>query len=72
MTILGCGLNTIVIMMPVGYVTAYEHFKEHRSTLKMTTSSANLDSLIDSIQKDNSIYFMEVTRPYLMVWSTYY
>ena len=30
--------------------TAYEHFNEHRNTAKMTTGSASLDSLIDSIQ----------------------
>jgi hypothetical protein len=29
------------------YVTAFEHFNEHRNTLKMTTGSPNLDSLID-------------------------
>ena len=26
--------------------TAYDHFNEHRNTLRMTTGSANLDSLI--------------------------
>src|SRR5215469_10105324 len=44
-------------MMPVGYVTAYEHFNEHRNTLKMTTGSANLDSLIDSIQEGQFYLF---------------
>jgi hypothetical protein len=39
------------------YVTAYEHFNEHRSILKMTTGSANLDSLIDSIQEGQFYLF---------------
>ncbi|MFZ0224654.1 MAG: hypothetical protein WAM42_23475 [Candidatus Nitrosopolaris sp.] len=39
------------------YVTAYEHFNEHRNTLKMTTGSANLDSLIDSIQEGQFYLF---------------
>ena len=29
--------------------SALEHFNEHRNTLKMTTGSAELDSLIDGI-----------------------
>ena len=43
--------------MPVGYVTAYEHYNEHRTTLKMTTGSANLDSLIDSIHEGQFYLF---------------
>ena len=43
--------------MPVGYVTAYEHYNKHRTTLKMTTGSANLDSLIDSIQEGQFYLF---------------
>jgi hypothetical protein len=39
------------------YVTAYEHFNERRSILKMTTGSANLDSLIDSIQEGQFYLF---------------
>jgi hypothetical protein len=39
------------------YVTAYEHFNEHRSILKMTTGSASLDSLIDSIQEGQFYLF---------------
>lgn len=39
------------------YVTAYEHFNEYRSILKMTTGSANLDSLIDSIQEGQFYLF---------------
>jgi len=31
--------------------SALEHYNEHRTTLKMTTGSANLDSLIDAIQE---------------------
>ena len=30
---------------------------EHRNTLKMTTGSANLDSLIDSIEEDQCYLF---------------
>jgi hypothetical protein len=39
------------------YMTAFEHFNEHRSILKMTTGSANLDSLIDSIQEGQFYLF---------------
>ena len=39
------------------YLTALEHFNEHRNTLKMTTGSANLDSLIDSIEEGQSYLF---------------
>jgi hypothetical protein len=31
--------------------SALEHYNEHRTTLKMTTGSADLDSLIDGIQE---------------------
>src|ERR671921_359847 len=31
--------------------SALEHYNEHRTTLKMTTGSAELDSLIDAIQE---------------------
>ena len=31
--------------------SALDHFNEHRNTLKMTTGSADLDSLIDSIEQ---------------------
>jgi Rad51 protein len=37
--------------------TAYDHFNERRNTLKMTTGSANLDSLIDSIQEGQFYLF---------------
>ena len=39
------------------YSTALEHFNEYRSMLKMTTGSANLDSLIDSIQEGQCYLF---------------
>ncbi|MGC2571770.1 MAG: hypothetical protein WA364_09690 [Candidatus Nitrosopolaris sp.] len=39
------------------YVTALEHFNEHRNTLKMSTGSANLDSLIDSIEEGQCYLF---------------
>ena len=39
------------------YLTALEHFNEHRNTLKMTTGSANLDSLIDSIEEGQCYLF---------------
>jgi hypothetical protein len=37
--------------------SAFEHFNEYRSTLKMTTGSAELDSLIDSIQEGQFYLF---------------
>jgi hypothetical protein len=37
--------------------TAFDHFNEHRNTLKMTTGSAELDSLIDSIQEGQFYLF---------------
>jgi RecA/RadA recombinase len=47
------------------YVTAYEHFNQHRNTLKMTTGSANLDSLIDSIQEGQFYLFYGSNKPLL-------
>jgi hypothetical protein len=35
----------------MSFCSALEQFDEHRNTLKMTTSSADLDSLIDGIQE---------------------
>src|SRR3569833_1959717 len=35
----------------MSFHSALEQFNEHRSTLKMTTGSGDLDSLIDSIQE---------------------
>jgi DNA repair protein RadA len=37
--------------------SALEHFNEHKSTLKMTTGSSNLDSLIDGIEEGSSYLF---------------
>jgi Rad51 len=45
--------------------TAYDHFSEHRYTLKMTTGSANLDSLIDSIQEGQSYLFYGSNKAFL-------
>jgi hypothetical protein len=45
------------------YITAFDHYKEYRSTLKMTTGSANLDSLIDSIQEGQFYLFYGSNRP---------
>jgi len=39
------------------YPTALEPFNEHRNTLKMTTGSTNLDSLIDSIEEGQCYLF---------------
>lgn len=37
--------------------SAFDHFNEYRNTLKMTTGSASLDSLIDSIQEGQFYLF---------------
>jgi len=37
--------------------SAFDHFNEHRNTLKMTTGSAGLDSLIDSIHEGQFYLF---------------
>jgi hypothetical protein len=37
--------------------TALDHFNEHRNTLKMTTGSEELDSLIDSIEQGQFYLF---------------
>jgi hypothetical protein len=47
------------------YVTALEHFNEHRNTLKMTTGSANLDSLIDSIEEGQCYLFYGSSKAFL-------
>jgi hypothetical protein len=47
------------------YLTAYEHFNEHRNTLTMTTGSANLDSLIDSVQVGQVYLFYGSNKPLL-------
>jgi RecA/RadA recombinase len=43
--------------MSEAYTTALEHFNSSRSMLKMTTGSANLDSLTDSIQEGQCYLF---------------
>jgi hypothetical protein len=45
--------------------TAYDHFNEHRNTLRMTTGSANLDSLIDSIQEGQFYLFYGSNKRFL-------
>src|SRR4029077_16938730 len=45
--------------------TAFDHFNEHRNTLKMTTGSAGLDSLIDSIQEGQFYLFYGNNRAIL-------
>src|SRR5438876_6412093 len=47
------------------YVIALEHFNKHRNTLKMTTGSANLDSLIDSIQEGQFYLFYSSNKAIL-------
>jgi DNA repair protein RadA len=37
--------------------SALEHFNEHKTTLKMTTGSSNLDSLIDGVEEGSSYLF---------------
>src|SRR5215469_15848999 len=39
------------------YLTAYDHFNQHRNTLRLTTGTASLDSLIDSIQEGQFYLF---------------
>jgi hypothetical protein len=48
--------------------TAFEHFYEHRNTLKMTTGSPDLYSLIDSIQEGQFYLFYGSNRAILMDW----
>src|SRR6266487_3759542 len=45
--------------------TAFEHFNEHRNTLKMTTGSPDLNSLIDSIQEGQFYLFYGHNRAIL-------
>jgi hypothetical protein len=47
------------------YVTALEHFNDHRNTLKMTTGSANLDSLMDTVQEGQSYLFYGSKKAFL-------
>jgi hypothetical protein len=45
--------------------SAFDHFNEHRNTLKMTTGSAELDSLIDSIREGQFYLFYAKNKPIL-------
>ena len=45
--------------------SAFEHFNEYRSTLKMTTGSPELDALIDSIQQEQFYLFYGTNRTIL-------
>jgi Rad51 protein len=45
--------------------SAFHHFNEHRNTLKMTTGSADLDSLIDNIQEGQFYLFYGKNKPIL-------
>jgi len=45
--------------------TAFEHFNEQRNTLKMTTGSPDMDSLIDSIQEGQFYLLYETNRAIL-------
>jgi hypothetical protein len=42
---------------PMQMQSAFDHFNEHRNTLKMTTGSAELDSLIDSTEEGQFYLF---------------
>ena len=53
-------------MQPLTHMqTAYDHFNEHRNTLRMTTGSANLDSLIDRIQEGQFYLFYGSNKTFL-------
>jgi hypothetical protein len=45
--------------------SAFDHFNEYRDTLKMTTGSGELDSLIDSIQEGQFYLFYGKNKPIL-------
>jgi hypothetical protein len=45
--------------------SAFEHFNDYRSTLKMTTGSPELDSIIDSIQQGQFYLFYGTNRAIL-------
>jgi RecA/RadA recombinase len=47
------------------YITAFDHFNKYRNTLRMTTRSASLDSLIDSVQEEQFYLFYGSNRPLL-------
>jgi hypothetical protein len=43
--------------MSIQLHSAFEHFNQYRSALRMTTGSAELDSLVDSIQEGQFYLF---------------
>ena len=45
--------------------SAFEHFNDYRSTLKMTTGSPELDSIIDSIQQGQFYLFYGTNKAIL-------
>ena len=45
--------------------SAFEHFNDYRSTMKMTTGSSELDSIIDSIQQGQFYLFYGTNRAIL-------
>lgn len=51
--------------MSIQLQTALEHFNEYRSSLRMTTGSPELDSLIDSIQEGQFYLFYGTIRAIL-------
>jgi hypothetical protein len=51
--------------MPIQLQTAFEHFNEYRISLRMTTGSPELDSLIDSIQEGQFYLFYGTNRAIL-------
>jgi hypothetical protein len=52
--------------------SAFDQFNEHRNTLKMTTGSAELDSLIDSIQEGQFYLFYGKNKAILESASCFY
>ena len=51
--------------MSIQLQTAFEHFNQYRSSLRMTTGSPELDSLIDSIQEGQFYLFYGTNRAIL-------
>src|ERR671930_2277977 len=55
-------ISTMLNQISFEMQSALEHFNEHRNTLKMTTGSAELDSLIDGIQEGIFYLFYGTNR----------
>jgi RecA/RadA recombinase len=51
--------------MSIQLQTAFDHFNEYRSALRMTTGSPELDSLIDSVQEGQFYLFYGTNRAIL-------